>query len=338
MGIHHLVRAGVGAGVCGALVTSLALTGAGAGSATVSTPGASGVPEPRQTAGPAPERVDGGARARKICRACSIGVTNVKVSRKRRMVSADVKWARSLIARKGKGHRHRFNVRLVALYGARDKRTGVLAQVSKKHVSSVKEHVRMRLSKRETRLLRTADDAVLSVSHNYDRPRDGNLRYEKNYVTTTHLTQKHFRLRNTPKRTTAAESSAIPAGGNRATSRSGLKNCSNIVIGFKVDLHDCDLTGAHLAYADLYMANLTGADLYMATLTGANLAYADLTDADLRGATLTGANLVNANLAGANMFGAKVVGIQDMGWATCDGTTMPNGYKTPAELMYCPAT
>ncbi|MDP3972450.1 MAG: pentapeptide repeat-containing protein [Candidatus Nanopelagicales bacterium] len=316
MGIHHLVRAGVGAGMCGALVASLSLTGAGAGSATGSTPGASGVPGApglRQKAGPTPERVDGGARAR-ICRACGIRVANVKVSPNRRMVSADVKWARSLITRKGKGHRQRFNVRLVVLYGAQDKRTGVLTEVSKKHVSSVKEHVRMRLSKRKARLLLKAPDAVLSVSHNYDRPRDGDKLFERNYVTTTHLTKKHFRFRNTPERTTTAESApeipAISASGNRATSRE-LRDCSDIPIRRKADLSGCDLTGAKLAGADLFMANLTGAKLASANLTGANLYFAVLTDANLTDANLTdafapGAGLYYANLTRADLGNADL--------------------------------
>jgi hypothetical protein len=65
------------------------------------------------------------------------------------------------------------------------------------------------------------------------------------------------------------------------------------------DLHDTDLTGAHL-----YEANLQGANLWRANLQGANLQGAYLQGANLREANLVEANLVEANLQGAYLRGA----------------------------------
>ncbi|WP_326811167.1 pentapeptide repeat-containing protein [Streptomyces scopuliridis] len=78
-----------------------------------------------------------------------------------------------------------------------------------------------------------------------------------------------------------------------------------------------DLSGLHLAGADLFKADLTGADLSgtqltrvnlnEATLTGANLTRADLIDATLTSANLLEAKLVEADLWGANLHDANLL-------------------------------
>jgi len=57
-----------------------------------------------------------------------------------------------------------------------------------------------------------------------------------------------------------------------------------------------DLSGAHLAFANLANANLVGVCLERTDLTNANLA-----GADLRRTTMSGANLTHADLTGANL-------------------------------------
>lgn len=80
-----------------------------------------------------------------------------------------------------------------------------------------------------------------------------------------------------------------------------------------IDLSGADLHGAHFVAADLRGARLTGAHLGKATLaradlSGADLSRADLTEADLRGANLSGADLTGTLLAGANFHGATLSG------------------------------
>jgi uncharacterized protein YjbI with pentapeptide repeats len=72
-----------------------------------------------------------------------------------------------------------------------------------------------------------------------------------------------------------------------------------------------DLTGLHLAAAQLGGANLTGAqlsgtDLTRAWLDSADLTRAGLADTNLAGAWLDGANLGGAGLRGANLTGAHL--------------------------------
>src|SRR5664280_2440027 len=69
-----------------------------------------------------------------------------------------------------------------------------------------------------------------------------------------------------------------------------------------------DLTGAHLAGAQLGWADLTGANLHRANLTRARLIGADLTGAYLDGANLAGAYLREADLTGAYLDGANLTG------------------------------
>ena len=72
------------------------------------------------------------------------------------------------------------------------------------------------------------------------------------------------------------------------------------------DLHEAYLSGADLSGAHVFMANLRGADLRGARLFTANLFMADLRGANLRGAHLNGADLRLADLRGANLRGAKL--------------------------------
>lgn len=78
--------------------------------------------------------------------------------------------------------------------------------------------------------------------------------------------------------------------------------------GFKVDLGDVHLEGAHLTYAHLSGAHLSGAYLSSAYLFDSDLTYANLGTTDLSGAVLYDANLSGAELGGANLSGAELAG------------------------------
>jgi uncharacterized protein YjbI with pentapeptide repeats len=86
-----------------------------------------------------------------------------------------------------------------------------------------------------------------------------------------------------------------------------------------------DLTGTHLAGANLDGANLTGAWLIGANLTRAWLSEANLTGADLE-ANLAGAHLRGANLAGANLDKANLA------YAILNKANLTGAYLSEANL------
>ncbi len=113
-----------------------------------------------------------------------------------------------------------------------------------------------------------------------------------------------------------------------------------------IGLHDADLSGADLRYADLsgvnlIKADLSGADLHYVNLSKANLIVADLSgadlskaalieaalvEADLKGANLSGAHLDNADLSGANLRGAHNLTQKQLDQVKlCDGAILPQG-------------
>lgn len=72
-----------------------------------------------------------------------------------------------------------------------------------------------------------------------------------------------------------------------------------------VDLHEADLSGAYLVYA-----NLSGADLGGAYLSEADLSLANLKDTNLSNTSLIWAELVKTNLTNANLRGASLECVQ----------------------------
>jgi uncharacterized protein YjbI with pentapeptide repeats len=98
-----------------------------------------------------------------------------------------------------------------------------------------------------------------------------------------------------------------------------------------------DLTGLHLAGAQLDGANLTrawldGADLTGAQLDGANLTLAWLDGADLTGARLDGANLTRAFLRGANLTLASLDGANLTGASLDRGVNLTDAFLRGANL------
>lgn len=94
----------------------------------------------------------------------------------------------------------------------------------------------------------------------------------------------------------------------------------------RIDLSQCNLTGAYLPGANLANANLMGA-----TLTRAFLGQADLAGANLIGAELTRADLSGAILRGANLNGAKLPG-SFMPYADFTGAFLGRAELTEARL------
>ncbi|MFZ5448068.1 MAG: pentapeptide repeat-containing protein [Thermodesulfobacteriota bacterium] len=98
-------------------------------------------------------------------------------------------------------------------------------------------------------------------------------------------------------------------------------------IGLNTDLKGFNLRGANLQGANLYCADLTGSNLTGSALRGAVLFRANLKGADLRGADLKEADLHNANLEGADLRGAKGLTREQLKSAIMDENT-----KLPEDL------
>ena len=188
-----------------------------------------------------------------------IKVVHAKFTNHHRLVRATVVWNKKLLAKPG--HNDRFNVRVVAVAKGKKAKPTMLATFSSTVVKR-RTQVRFWLSASAARKVRSAKSVVLSVSQQYDSPRDRDNKYEDNYLSTVYL-----------KGSMPAE---VP----------GLRRCDQVDTEPRANLTDCDLSYADLSFADLFGANLSSA----------NLTYANLTYANLNGANLSSANLYGARL------------------------------------------
>ncbi len=107
------------------------------------------------------------------------------------------------------------------------------------------------------------------------------------------------------------------------------------------DLGNANLSAAILGGADLSDANMANANLGRADLNGANLTAADLQGVDLRGANLRGAKLPVSSLKSADLRGATLVGADlsganltntNLGSADLSGANMRNANLSGADL------
>ncbi|MEN9203196.1 MAG: pentapeptide repeat-containing protein [Thermostichus sp. DG_1_6_bins_120] len=72
----------------------------------------------------------------------------------------------------------------------------------------------------------------------------------------------------------------------------------------ETELPYADLSGIHLAGADLSYADFSGANLTRSNLRGCDLSFADFRGANLSGADLRGCLLFGSNFQGADLEGA----------------------------------
>lgn len=85
------------------------------------------------------------------------------------------------------GHRHRFNIRRLAVPADPLKQPIVLHEGSDAVVRSMNQNVHIKLGKGRAKALRSARDVVFSVSQQCCRPTNGNKLYERNFANTAHL-------------------------------------------------------------------------------------------------------------------------------------------------------
>ncbi|MEI8080731.1 MAG: pentapeptide repeat-containing protein [Actinomycetes bacterium] len=232
-----------------------------------------------------------------------IAITHAKLTNANRLAKATVGWNKALRVKRGQ---HRYNVRVVAVSKGKNPKTAVLANWSSSAVGR-RTSVRLWLTAAAVRKVRAAKAVVLSVSQQYDSPRDRDRRYEKNYVSTVYL-------------------KGSPTGG------SGLRTCTGVKIEPYADLSRCDLRGANLVNADLSAVNLAGANLERADLYSAKLTRADLSDATLILADLNRANLRNAELTRAKLFGANLMSVDGSG-ASLPYADLSGAFLTAATLV-----
>lgn len=110
------------------------------------------------------------------------------------------------------------------------------------------------------------------------------------------------------------------------------------------DLHDKDLAGRDMNFADLKNANLSnsnldganlnfayldGADIVNSSMSGVNLNFANIENANLSYSYLNGANLNFADMRGANLTGASFEGANLFGTRTSKTTTCPDSRPGP---------
>ncbi len=110
-----------------------------------------------------------------------VPVRRVKVSTSGRLVSAKVLWNQKMIARKG--HRDRFNVRLVAFGEAGAASPVVLSSRSTKKRPPAVQKITIKLTKKKAKKLRASGDVVLAVSQQYGRNGKRDNKYFRQYVT-----------------------------------------------------------------------------------------------------------------------------------------------------------
>jgi hypothetical protein len=99
-----------------------------------------------------------------------------------------------------------------------------------------------------------------------------------------------------------------------------------------LDLHETNLSGAYLWYANLELASFFKANRFKADLTGAFLMAASFVKANLTGANLTGADLKYASLWNADLSGAKHLtqGQLEETKSGDENTQLPPDLKPPA--------
>ena len=188
-------------------------------------------------------------------------VTSLRASKSGRMVTARVSWDRGLIARRAA--RERFSLRL--LVGSTGQRR-VVGTVSRKTPRGTSETVRLRLSARNARRVKSSSRVIATATQQFDG-RDSDRLYELNHVAFAAM------------------------AGKKPFASAAAKDCNPTAITPGADMSGCVIPGANLAGADLRKVNFEGANLELGNLAGSDLSTANLTSANLIGANLAGAKL-----------------------------------------------
>lgn len=224
-----------------------------------------------------------------------VPVRNVTVAKRGRLVSARVFWNQAMIARKG--HRDRFDVRLVAFGAAGAESPIVLASRSTRKRPPTIQKVSIKLGKAKASELRGSSDVVLAVSQHYGRKGRHKNMFFRNNATLTQL----------------KGGSTAQASGHAATSSRVGRDCQTVEIRPGADLSGCDLSRANLSVCDLTGGNLTGAILTGTILTKCGLAGAQMAGADLAGVVSGGVTGTPASLPD--------------GWTIVNGTLTTTGSR-----------
>jgi len=227
--------------------------------------------------------------------AAGVPVSQVKVLRNGKKITAKIRWNQGLINRKGNSDR--FNVRLV-VFPTGDGAPIVLKDRSKTKTPPPVQKIRIKLSKNKAKKLRAADDAVLTVSQQHGKTKS--KRFNRAYVTVTHLSAKNGR--------------ALRSGNN--TRSVGVSTRAG---------RDC------MARLIRPGANLAGCELEAASLRDCVISRANLTNVDLRAAMLRGCVVKKTKLAGSDLTGIQASGLIGTPASLPAGWSLVNGTLTAAD-------
>lgn len=183
----------------------------------------------------------------------------IKVTAKKRLLTARIQWDRKLLGKVS--NRDRFRARVIAIPAKSKPEPLIDLRIATP--SSSAQSLKLKLSRKEFNKAKNAASVILSISQHHPAARSA--RFTTTYVSTTHL-----------------ELASLHTGSTGATRYRAGRDCSTIAIGPRAKLAGCDLVGANLSNADLRGADLSHAHLAGAILKGARLARANITGTDFR--------------------------------------------------------
>lgn len=235
-----------------------------------------------------------------------VSITDFYASNDLSRITFTANWDKKLLDRPGREDALR-----VSVWAAADSSSQSVPQLvySSDDVDKARDPLReskvINLSSDATRAVSSAAVAGVTISQQYENPRDGNQRFDVGLVS-VHV----FR----------GEMEDLWGHGDQA------RDCSGVLIKPKADLRRCNLAGARLRaaemdevkldYANIWAAILEGSDLTgvhasRIAAEGANLSHAKLGDAvapraDLRGADLRESTLHRSKLTSAKLDAADL--------------------------------
>jgi len=221
-----------------------------------------------------------------------IKVVHARFTNHHRLVRATVVWNKALLAKPGTNDR--FNLRVAAVAKGKKAKTTTLA-VTTSTVAKRRTQVRFWLSASAARTVRSAKAVVLSLSQQYDSPRDRDKLYEQNYVNAVYL-----------KGVAAAPAGTRDCRYFKIGPGADLSNCALPPIA---DLRNADLTKVNMSWSTGASVLLSGSQMYRANLTWAFLERTHLERTQLVAADLTGARLMVSYMEDTNQLAADMVGV-----------------------------
>lgn len=271
--------------VRGALSIALTISGAGVGAYAVPAAAddqlgsaAASVPAAEAGSSDSPTQARGDVAA-------GVKIGKVSISKNRKRVNAAIEWDHASL-RYDRKHTHRFSIRLIGKSKKSAPTPTVLVERSRKAAPRKVQIVKLRLTNKQARALRTAKFVVVAASQH---ERVGKQkRFSRSWVSARIIRDKQQRS------TAAVQANAT--------------GCATRVIRSAASVSGCYLAGANLSALRIRNADFDRSVLANVTLRGSNLAKTRLTNTSLLGADLSNANLAKVDFRGSVIRGSKLRG------------------------------